>query len=85
MEQSLFGYYLLPEDAQLRLLQTRDHLRFLAALARPRCVSNTLGNNGPPIQMDALAFCFDMLAEQLNNVLLQTTLPGDMTERCPPS
>ncbi|PPV01322.1 hypothetical protein XavaCFBP5823_22015 [Xanthomonas axonopodis pv. vasculorum] len=32
MEQSLFGYYLLPEDAQLRLLQTRDHLRFLASL-----------------------------------------------------
>ncbi|MGK3146695.1 XAC0095 family protein [Xanthomonas phaseoli] len=61
-------------------MQTRDHLRFLAALARPRCMSNTSGSNGPSIQMDALAFCFDMVAEQLSNVLLQTTVPGDMTE-----
>ncbi len=82
MEQSLFGYYLLPENAQLRLLQTRDHLRFLAALARPRYVSNTSGINEPPIPMDALAFCFDMLAEQLDDVLLQTTVPVDMTKRC---
>ncbi|MCC4622371.1 hypothetical protein LL965_20780 [Xanthomonas cassavae CFBP 4642] len=85
MDQSLFGYYLLPEDAQLRLLQTRDHLRFLAALARPRCVSSTSGSNEPPIPLDALAFCFDMLAEQLNDVLLQASVPGDMTERRPSS
>ncbi|AKU51872.1 XAC0095 family protein [Xanthomonas arboricola] len=80
MEQSLFGYYLLPEDAQLRLLQTRDHLRFLAALARPRSVSTTSGIIEPPVPMDALAFCFDMLAEQLDDVLLQTTAPVNMTE-----
>ncbi|WP_425521648.1 hypothetical protein [Xanthomonas phaseoli] len=49
-------------------------------MARPRCMSNTSGSNGPSIQMDALAFCFDMVAEQLSNVLLQTTVPGDMTE-----
>ncbi|MCL1532000.1 hypothetical protein M3O57_16680 [Xanthomonas nasturtii] len=80
MEQSLFGYYLLPEGAQLRLLQTRDHLRFLAALACPHCTSNTSGISKPPVSLDALAFCFDLLAEQLDDVLTQTKAPGDMTE-----
>ncbi|MBG3849348.1 hypothetical protein ABQZ69_10110 [Xanthomonas sp. WHRI 8391] len=81
MEHSLFGYYLLPENAQLRLLQTRDHLRFLAALARPCCMSNTSGINEPLVPIDALAFCFDLLAEQLDDVLMQTKVPDDMTER----
>ncbi|MDC8747028.1 hypothetical protein NY751_13290 [Xanthomonas campestris] len=80
MEQSLFGYYLLPEDAQLRLLQTRDHLRFLSVLARPRCMP-TSGINETPVPIDALAFCFDLLAEQLDDVLMQTKVPDEMTER----
>ncbi|MEA9886952.1 hypothetical protein VDG05_22045 [Xanthomonas campestris pv. raphani] len=74
MEQSLFGYYLLPEDAQLRLLQTRDHLRFLSALARPRCMP-TSGINETPVPIDALAFCFDLLAEQLDDVLTTSPRP----------
>ncbi|WP_427989289.1 XAC0095 family protein [Xanthomonas oryzae] len=31
---------MLPENAQLRLLQIRDHLRLLTALARPRDISS---------------------------------------------
>ncbi|MBB3799720.1 MULTISPECIES: XAC0095 family protein [Xanthomonas] len=79
MEQSLFGYYLLPEDAQLRLLQTRDHLRLLGMLARPR---NTIARhcNEPHVSLDALAFCFDLLAEQLETVLKQTLTPDDFPE-----
>ncbi|MBB5882563.1 hypothetical protein GGR74_003797 [Xanthomonas arboricola] len=77
MEQSLFGYYLLPEGAQLRLLQTRDHLRLLATLASPR---STLTNhfNEPHVSLDALAFCFDLLAEQLETVLNQVLTPNDL-------
>ncbi|AVU00507.1 XAC0095 family protein [Xanthomonas oryzae] len=74
MEQSLFGYYLLPENAQLRLLQIRDHLRLLTALARPRDISSP---NLDELQVspDALAFCFELLAEQLGDVLEQTRAP----------
>ncbi|WOB26346.1 MULTISPECIES: XAC0095 family protein [Xanthomonas] len=77
MEQSLFGYYLLPEDAQLRLLQTRDHLRFLATLAQPSATI-TSHLNEPRVSLDALAFCFDLLAEQLESVLNQTLTPDDL-------
>ncbi|MBB3780309.1 hypothetical protein GGR60_004023 [Xanthomonas arboricola] len=76
MEQSLFGYYLLPEGAQLRLLQTRDHLRLLATLASPRSTP-TSHVNEPHLSLDALAFCFELLAEQLENVLNQTLTPDD--------
>ncbi|CAD0358693.1 XAC0095 family protein [Xanthomonas hortorum] len=76
MEQSLFGYYLLPEDAQLRLLQTRDHLRFLATLAQPGATIASHFNE-PHVSLNALAFCFDLLAEQLENVLNQTLTPDD--------
>ncbi|CAD0364576.1 XAC0095 family protein [Xanthomonas hortorum] len=78
MEQSLFGYYLLPENAQLRLLQTRDHLRFLAALARPRATIASYVSE-PQVSLDAMAFCFELLAEQLENVLNQTLTPDDFS------
>ncbi|WP_425525743.1 XAC0095 family protein [Xanthomonas campestris] len=49
-------------------------------LARPRCMP-TSGINETPVPIDALAFCFDLLAEQLDDVLMQTKVPDEMTER----
>ncbi|WP_019304205.1 XAC0095 family protein [Xanthomonas oryzae] len=82
MEQSLFGYYLLPENAQLRLLQTRDHLQFLAALARSRSIAVS-DLDDLQVRPDALAFCFELLAEQLGDVLEQTKAPYDVLAQRP--
>ncbi|WP_448122222.1 XAC0095 family protein [Xanthomonas arboricola] len=75
MEQSLFGYYLLPENAQLRLLQTRDHLRFLAALVCAKYSADTSNPHKVTVTPDALEFCFELLAEQIEQVLKQIQPP----------
>ncbi|KOR40933.1 hypothetical protein ADT25_18225 [Xanthomonas oryzae] len=75
MEQSLFGYYLLPENAQLRLLQTRDHLHFLSALV---CAQHSADASNPhkvAVTPDALKFCFELLAEQIEQILKQIQPP----------
>ncbi|WDJ99239.1 hypothetical protein JH262_06300 [Xanthomonas campestris pv. incanae] len=65
--QSYPGYY-LPEGAQYRLQQLRDHMRFLARLAQPRTRAEEQLRQ-PAICMDELAFCLELLAEQVNQVL----------------
>ncbi|NIK02808.1 XAC0095 family protein [Xanthomonas cannabis] len=74
MEQSLFGYYLLPEDAQLQLLQARDHLRLLATLVRPHSAA-TSDLDELKLRASDLAFCFELVAKQLDAILEQTELP----------
>ncbi|MFA0923199.1 XAC0095 family protein [Xanthomonas fragariae] len=67
--QSHPGYY-LPEGTQYRLQQLRDHLRFWARLAQPRTqAEEQLGQ--PAIRMDELAFCLELLAEQVTQALAQ--------------
>ncbi|KGU56223.1 hypothetical protein NY99_09075 [Xanthomonas phaseoli pv. phaseoli] len=61
------GYY-LPEGAQYRLQQLRDHMRFLARLAQPRTQAEEQARQ-PAICMDELAFCLELLAEQVGRVL----------------
>lgn len=61
------GYY-LPEGAQYRLQQLRDHMRFLARLAQPRTRAEEQARQ-PAICMDELAFCLELLAEQVGRVL----------------
>lgn len=68
------GYY-LPEHAQYRLQQLRDHMRFLARLAQPRSRTEEQARQ-PAICMDELAFCLQLLAEQVNQVLSDVECPS---------
>ncbi|MFC5592973.1 XAC0095 family protein [Lysobacter niastensis] len=58
--------YVLPEDAHLALVQTRDHLRLLARLTEPR---TDTGADELPLCPLALAHCFDRLARDLDEVV----------------
>lgn len=58
--------YLLPATAQQVLTQTRDQLRLLAQLTEPH------GEGGPDViylSAQALAQCFDRLADDLDRVV----------------
>ncbi|MCL1497878.1 XAC0095 family protein [Xanthomonas nasturtii] len=72
--QSYPGYY-LPEGAQYRLEQLRDHMRFLARLAQPRTQAEEQLRQ-PAIHMDELAFCLELLAEQVTQALAQVQWPA---------
>jgi hypothetical protein len=57
--------YLLSANAHQALTQTRDHLRLLAQLTEPQ------GEAGPDVvylSAQALAHCFDRLADDLDRV-----------------
>ncbi|MEA9905015.1 hypothetical protein VDG44_10675 [Xanthomonas campestris pv. raphani] len=72
--QSYPGYY-LPEGAQYRLQQLRDHMRFLARLAQPRTQAEEQARQAA-ICMDELAFCLELLAEQVSQVLSDVECPA---------
>ncbi|AKU49292.1 XAC0095 family protein [Xanthomonas arboricola pv. juglandis] len=72
--QSYPGYY-LPEGAQYRLQQLRDHMRFLARLAQPRTQAEERARQ-PAICMDELACCLELLAEQVTKALAQVQWPA---------
>ncbi|MGY0634052.1 XAC0095 family protein [Luteimonas sp. A478] len=70
--------YQLPEESQFRLVQLRDHIRFLAGLAQPRIADESL-ECAPEVRLIDLAFCLERLAEQLDLVL------GEVRWRAQPS
>ncbi|WP_126945965.1 hypothetical protein [Xanthomonas sp. BRIP62409] len=72
------GYY-LPEGAQYRLQQLRDHMRFLARLAQPRTQAEEQARQ-PAICMDELAFCLELLADQMTHALKQMQWPASLEE-----
>ncbi|AEL06179.1 hypothetical protein ABFU26_05945 [Xanthomonas campestris pv. raphani] len=76
--QSPPGYY-LPEGAQYRLQQLRDHMRFLARLAQPRTQAEEQARQ-PAICMDELAFCLELLADQMTHALKQVQWPESLEE-----
>ncbi|WP_115553226.1 XAC0095 family protein [Xanthomonas arboricola] len=76
--QSHPGYY-LPEGAQYRLQQLRDHMRFLARLAQPRTQAEEQLRQ-PAICMDELAFCLELLADQMTHALKQVQWPASLEE-----
>ncbi|RFF49235.1 XAC0095 family protein [Xanthomonas campestris] len=76
--QSHSGYY-LPEGAQYRLQQLRDHMRFLARLAQPRTHAEEQARQ-PAICMDELAFCLELLADQMTHALKQVQWPASLEE-----
>ncbi len=57
--------YLLPLAAHQCLIQTRDHLRLLAQLAEPQ---GAVGPDVVYLSAQALAHCFDRLADDLDRV-----------------
>ncbi|MCC5063844.1 XAC0095 family protein [Xanthomonas campestris] len=77
--QSHPGYY-LPEGAQYRLQQLREHMRFLARLAQPRTQAEEQLRQ-PAICMDELAFCLELLAEQVGQVLSDVECPAILDSR----
>lgn len=68
------GYY-LPEEAQYRLQQLRDHMRFLARLAQPRTVDEER-EAAPRVRAGELAVCMELLAEQVDMVLREVSWPA---------
>ncbi|WP_127169605.1 hypothetical protein [Xanthomonas sp. BRIP62415] len=74
--QSHPGYY-LPEGAQYRLQQLRDHMRFLARLAQSRTRAEEQARQ-PAICMDELAFCLELLAEQVTQTMAQVQWPAHL-------
>ncbi|MCW2037875.1 XAC0095 family protein [Xanthomonas campestris] len=74
--QSHPGYY-LPEGAQYRLQQLRDHMRFLARLAQPRTQAEEQSRQ-PAVCMDELAFCLELLADQMTHALKQVQWPASL-------
>ncbi|MBB5735860.1 hypothetical protein FHT09_001600 [Xanthomonas arboricola] len=73
------GYY-LPEGAQYRLQQLRDHMRFLARLAQPRTQAEEQLRQ-PAICMDELAFCLELLADQMTHALKQVQWPASLEDQ----
>ncbi|KQR18488.1 MULTISPECIES: XAC0095 family protein [Xanthomonas] len=69
--------YFLPEGAQYRLQQLRDHMRFLSHLAQPRTQAEQQLRQ-PSICMDELAFCLELLSDQLTAVLVQVQWPASL-------
>ncbi|PPT73996.1 hypothetical protein XaplCFBP3122_18325 [Xanthomonas arboricola pv. populi] len=68
------GYY-LPDHAQYRLQKLGEHMRFLARLAEPR----TRAEEQAPqlaIRMNELAFCLELLADQVHQVLAESRWPA---------
>lgn len=72
--------YFLPEDSQLRLKQLREYVGFLTSLVRPRrpdedneCYSE--------IRPGEVAICFELIEEQIAQVLDELSYPGERGER----
>ncbi|MCE4369738.1 XAC0095 family protein [Xanthomonas hortorum] len=79
------GYW-MGDEAQYRLEMVRDQLRLLAALARPRSVSDGQVA-GLPLSYAELSHCFATLGEQLGAVLAELAWPARLDvegARAPP-
>jgi len=64
--------YVLPATAHQALIRTRDHLRLLAQLTEPQ------GEGGPDVvylSAEALAHCFDRLADDLDGIAQAAASP----------
>lgn len=64
--------YFLPEDSQHRLAKLGEHMEFLSRLAQPR-TSDAEQEWAPEIRMGELAVCLELLAEQVDLVLAETS------------
>lgn len=72
--EDVSGYF-LPEESQFRLERLGNYINFLARLARPRTPAEEQAAT-PEIRMGELAFCMELLAEQVNLVLREVSWPA---------
>ena len=70
-ELDMRGYF-LPEDSQHRLAKLGEHMDFLSRLAQPR-TSDEAREWAPEVRMGELAVCLELLAEQVDLVLAETS------------
>ena len=68
------GFY-LSEESHHRLVRLKDHMHFLSRLAQPRTVAEER-DRAPAVRMDELAFCLELLADQIDLVLDDLSWPA---------
>ncbi|GHH59249.1 XAC0095 family protein [[Pseudomonas] boreopolis] len=78
-DRDMPGYF-LPEDSQFRLVKLSDYIKFLERLAQPRSAREK-HEAIPEVRMDELAFCMELLAEQVDLVLDEVSWPARRTDR----
>ncbi|MBT2144968.1 MULTISPECIES: hypothetical protein [unclassified Rhodanobacter] len=72
--------YFLPEDTWLRLKKLREHVEFLANLARPR-IGDEAKEWYAEIRPGEVAICLELLEEQIAQVLDELSWPAERGER----
>lgn len=78
-DEDMPGYF-LPEESQFRLVRLSDHFRFLARLAQPRTQAEERAAE-PKVRMDELAFCLELLADQVDLVLDELSYPAQCADK----
>ncbi len=73
-DKDMPGYF-LPEDGQFRLARLSDYITFLSRLAQPR-VADEARECAPEVRMGQLAFCLELLADQVDLVLDEVSWPA---------
>ncbi|XQA63984.1 XAC0095 family protein [Xanthomonas sacchari] len=76
-DEDMPGYF-LPEESQFRLARLSDHVRFLARMAQPRTQAEERAAE-PKVRMGELAFCLELLADQVDLVLDEVSYPAQRT------
>ncbi|TMN25518.1 hypothetical protein [Pseudoxanthomonas sp. X-1] len=78
--------YFLPVEGQVRLARLSDHVRFLARLLAPRTQAEE-DAAGRGMRMGEVAFCLELLADQVGQVLevlsWPAQRPGDVADGLP--
>ena len=77
-DRNVTGYF-LPEDTQLRLKQLREYVGFLTNLARPRRPDED-SECYNEIRPGEVAICFELIEEQIGQVLDELSWPGERGE-----
>lgn len=78
-DEDMPGYF-LPEESQFRLVRLSDHVRFLSRMAQPRTQAEERAAE-PKVRMGELAFCLELLADQVDLVLDEVSYPAQRTDK----
>lgn len=78
-DEDMPGYF-LPEESQFRLARLSDHVRFLSRMAQPRTQDEERAAE-PKVRMGELAFCLELLADQVDLVLDEVSYPAQRTDK----
>lgn len=72
--------YFLPEDSRFRLVKLSDFIQFLVRVVQPRTADEER-DRAPEVPLGELAFCLELLGEQVDLVLDEVSWPARRTER----